>query len=42
MGNQGRREFILVLRLMEAIAMPVVTEAVTEANRLPVPGISSY
>lgn len=34
MGNRGRREFIQVLRLMETIPMPIVTEAVTEAIRL--------
>ncbi len=34
MGNRGKREFIQVLRLMETIAMPTVTEAVTEAIRL--------
>ena len=34
MGNRGKREFIQVLRLLETIAMPIVTEAVTEAIRL--------
>jgi hypothetical protein len=34
MGNRGRREFIQVLRLMEAIPMQVVASAVTEAIRL--------
>jgi len=34
MGNRGKREFIQVLRLMEAIPMDVVTDAVTEAIRL--------
>ncbi|KKN82616.1 hypothetical protein LCGC14_0308030 [marine sediment metagenome] len=34
MGNRGRREFIQVLRLMETLPMPIVTEAVTEAIRL--------
>ncbi len=34
MGNRGRREFIQVLRLMEAIPMETVATAVTEAIRL--------
>ena len=34
MGTRGKREFIQVLRLMETIPMPIVTEAVTEAIRL--------
>ena len=34
MGNRGKREFIQVLRLMEAIPKEVVTDAVTEAIRL--------
>lgn len=34
MGNRGRREFIQVLRLLEAIPMAIVTTAVTEAIRL--------
>ena len=34
MGNRGRREFIQVLRLLEAIPMAVVAAAVTEAIRL--------
>jgi transposase len=34
MGNRGKREFIQVLRLMEAIPKEVVTHAVTEAIRL--------
>ena len=34
MGNRGKREFIQVLRLMEAIPREVVTAAVTEAIRL--------
>jgi len=34
MGNRGKREFIQVLRLMEAIPKDVVTYAVTEAIRL--------
>jgi hypothetical protein len=34
MGNRGKREFIQVLRLMEAIPREVVAFAVTEAIRL--------
>jgi transposase len=34
MGNRGKREFIQVLRLLETVALPVVTEAITEAIRL--------
>ena len=34
MGNRGKREFIQVLRLLEAIPMAVVAAAVTEAIRL--------
>ena len=34
MGNRGKREFIQVLRLLEAIPKEVVTYAVTEAIRL--------
>lgn len=34
MGNRGKREFIQVLRLMEAMPMEVVADAVTEAIRL--------
>ena len=34
MGNRGKREFIQVLRLMEAIPMAIVTSAVTDAIRL--------
>ena len=34
MGTRGKREFIQVLRLLETIAMPIVTDAVTEAIRL--------
>ncbi len=34
MGNRGKREFIQVLRLMEAIPREVVTFAATEAIRL--------
>jgi len=34
MGNRGKREFIQVLRLMEAMEMEVVAAAITEAIRL--------
>src|SRR5215210_5724840 len=34
MGNRGKREFIQVLRLMEAMSQTIVTAAVTEAIRL--------
>ena len=34
MGNRGKREFIQVLRLMEAMPQAIVTAAVTEAIRL--------
>ena len=34
MGNRGKREFIQVLRLLEAMPMEIVTFAVTEAIRL--------
>jgi transposase len=34
MGNRGKREFIQVLRLMEAIPKTIVTQAVIEAIRL--------
>jgi transposase len=34
MGNRGKREFIQVLRLMEAMSKEIVTLAVTEAIRL--------
>ncbi len=34
MGNRGKREFIQVLRLMEAIPKDIVTFAVSEAIRL--------
>lgn len=34
MGNRGKREFIQVLRLMEAMPMGIVAAAVTEAIRL--------
>ena len=34
MGNRGKREFIQVLRLMEAMPKDVVASAVTDAIRL--------
>ena len=34
MGNRGKREFIQVLRLMEAMPKGIVAVAVTEAIRL--------
>ena len=34
MGNRGKREFIQVLRLMEAMPQDVVAAAATEAIRL--------
>jgi hypothetical protein len=34
MGNRGKREFIQVLRLMEAMPKEIVTCAATEAIRL--------
>jgi hypothetical protein len=34
MGNRGKREFIQVLRLMEAMPKEAVTYAVTDAIRL--------
>lgn len=34
MGNRGKREFIQVLRLMEAMPQEIVAAAVTEALRL--------
>lgn len=34
MGNRGKREFIQVLRLMEAVPKEIVAGAVTEAIRL--------
>lgn len=34
MGNKGKREFIQVLRLLEALPLAVVTDAVTQAVQL--------
>ena len=41
MGNRGKREFIQVLRLMEAIPRDVVTHAITEAIRLGAIGLDA-
>ena len=41
MGNRGKREFIQVLRLMEAIPMAIVTWAVIEAIRLGAVGFAA-
>ena len=41
MGNRGKREFIQILRLMEAIPREVVTFAVIEAIRLGVIGFDA-
>jgi hypothetical protein len=34
MGNKGKREFIQVLRLLEALPLAIVTDAVTQAVQL--------
>ena len=41
MGNKGKREFIQVLRLLEAMPLPIVTDAVTEAVQLGAPGFDA-
>jgi len=41
MGNRGKREFIQVLRLLEAMPLSIVTDAVTEAVRLGAPGFDA-
>jgi hypothetical protein len=41
MGNRGKREFIQVLRLMEAMSQEIVTFAITEAIRLGVIGFDA-
>ena len=41
MGNRGKREFIQVLRLMEAMPKDVVTFAVTQAIHLGAPGFDA-
>jgi hypothetical protein len=41
MGNKGKREFIQVLRLLEAMPLPIVTDAVTEAIQLGAPGFDA-
>ena len=41
MGNKGKREFIQVLRLLEAMPLSIVTDAVTEAVQLGAPGFDA-
>ena len=41
MGNKGKREFIQVLRLLEAMPMAVVTDAVAQAIQLGAPGFDA-
>ena len=41
MGNRGKREFIQVLRLLEAMPMEVVTFAVTEAIHIGAAGFDA-
>lgn len=41
MGNKGKREFIQVLRLLEAMPMEVVTDAVGQAIQLGAPGFDA-
>ena len=41
MGNRGKREFIQVLRLLEALPLDIVTAAVTQAIQLGVPGFDA-
>jgi hypothetical protein len=41
MGNKGKREFIQVLRLMEAFDQSLVASAVTQAIRLGCPGFDA-
>ena len=41
MGNRGKREFIQVLRLLEALPLDVVTAAVTEAIHIGAPGFDA-
>jgi transposase len=41
MGNKGQREFIQVLRLLEAMPLGVVTSAISEAIRLGAPGFDA-
>jgi transposase len=41
MGNKGKREFIQVLRLLEAMPMAVVTDAVGQAIQLGAPGFDA-
>ena len=41
MGNKGKREFIQVLRLLEAMPMEIVTFAVTEAIHIGAAGFDA-
>ena len=41
MGNKGKREFIQILRLLEAIPMEIVTFAVNEAIHIGVIGFDA-
>ena len=41
MGNRGKREFIQVLRLLEALPLDIVTAAVTQAIHIGVPGFDA-
>jgi hypothetical protein len=41
MGNKGKRELIQVLRLLEAMPMAVVTDAVAQAIQLGAPGFDA-
>jgi transposase len=41
MGNRGKREFIQVLRLLEALPLDVVTAAVTQAIHIGAPGFDA-
>ena len=41
MGNRGKREFIQVLRLLEALPLDIVTAAVTQAIQIGVPGFDA-
>jgi transposase len=41
MGNRGKREFIQVLRLLEALPLDIVTAAVTQAIHIGAPGFDA-
>jgi hypothetical protein len=41
MGNRGKREFIQVLRLLEALPLDIVTGAVTQAIHVGAPGFDA-